>query len=130
MAVTGPTLLTELETLATQGQQDKVKELRFLDPLTNRIRVDLESRELLEYLVYQLAQLLEHRKRVQENANSDEAVELREEFYFKFQEVDMKFNLEKVIDYLEFYSTAEHQNKDLHDKIHQLLDELQQNQTK
>lgn len=39
----------------------------------------------------------------------------------------MKFNLEKVMDLVMGEENAEHPNKDLHEKICQLLDELQEN---
>jgi hypothetical protein len=41
----------------------------------------------------------------------------------------MKFNLEKVLD-LVMSDNADHPNKDLHEKICQILDELQENQTR
>lgn len=54
--------MTELEHLATRGENADLCEIRFIDPKSGNIRVNLENRQQLQYLIQRLNDLIEAKR--------------------------------------------------------------------
>lgn len=83
--------------MATQGNSNKLNELRFIDPASGKFRVDFKNSDQLLFLIQQLTELSELRVQVNELEGAFGHQEAHDEFYARFADLDHKVGFDKLM---------------------------------